>query len=200
MLKQDQVARWIIGLRDDSEADGRTLKFLEGSLRAWPRVLAHVRHELSNSTLSGDEAESLALEIWEQTLRSVWRTWQERPNLADRIENLENYMIGAFHHRLNRFLKRQRLRDAVMEFRPLEELVRMKGAVNVDEGFAPRVQRGIQLQKAYMEMKEDIRLALTAKMYGFSWKDIAKRFGIDEQNLIMRVQYAIRKVRGKVKG
>lgn len=199
MLKQDQVARWIMGLRDDSKADGRTLEFLECSSRAWPGALAHVRHELSKSALNGDEVDSLALEIWEQTLRSVWRTWQDRPNLANRIENLENYMIGAFHHRLNRRLKRQRLRDAVLEFRPLEELAQMKGAANVDEDFAPRIERGIQLQEAYTEMKEEIRLAMTAKIYGFSWRDIAKRFDIEEQNLIMRVQYAIRKVRGKLK-
>lgn len=198
MPEQDQVARWIIGLRDEGSADERTLKFLECSSRAWSSALAHVRRELAGKALNKDEIDSLALEIWEKTLRSVWRTWQWQPSAASRIENLEDYLMGAFHHRLNRHLKRQRLRDSVLEFRPLEELEQMKGAVNVDHDFVSRVQRGIQLQEAYTEMKDEIRLALSAKLYGFSWQEIAKRFHIDEQNLIMRVQYATRKIRRKL--
>jgi len=194
--EQEQVARWIIGLHDEDSADERTLKFLECSSRAWSSALAHVRHELAGKGLNNDEIDSVALEIWEKTLRSVWRTWQERPSAASQIENLEDYLMGAFHHRLNRQLKRQRLRDSVLEFRPVEELVQLKGAA--DKDFVSRVQRGIQLEEAYAEMKQEIRLAVSAKLYGFSWPDIAKRFHIDEQNLIMRVQYATRKIRKKL--
>src|SRR5262249_36012076 len=152
--------RWIIGLHDESSADERTLEFLESSSRAWSSALAHVRHELAGKGLNKDEIDSVALEIWEKTLRSVWRTWQQRPGAASRIENLEDYLMGAFHHRLNRQLKRQRLRDSVLEFRPIEELVQLKGAA--DKDFVSRVQRGIQLEEAYAEMKREIRLAVSA--------------------------------------
>ena len=197
MLEQDQVARWVIGLAEGDQADERTMKFLESSLRASSCAFAHVRHELSGQGLNCDEIDSLALEVWEKTLRSVWRTWQQRPNRAGRIENLENYLMGAFHHRLNRYLKQKRSRESLLEFRSLEELLTMTGAANLNEGCAPQIHRGVQLKEVYAAMNQDMRLALMAKMYGFSWAAIAKRFQIDEQNLIMRVQYAIRKIRGK---
>jgi DNA-directed RNA polymerase specialized sigma24 family protein len=197
MLEQDQVTRWVVGLADGDQADERTSKFLVSSSLAWPRVLAHVRRELSHQGLNGDEVTSLALEIWEKTLRSVWMTWQLRPSWAARIDNLENYLIGAFHHRLNRHLKQKRRRDSIVEFRPPEELVAIKGEGNVDEDYAPRIHRGIQLEQAYATMNQNMRRALIARLYGFSWSEIAEKLQIGEQNLIMRVQYAIRKARGR---
>jgi DNA-directed RNA polymerase specialized sigma24 family protein len=197
MLEQDQVARWIVGLADGDQADEQTSKFLVSSSLAWPRVLTRARNEVSHQGLNSDEITSLALEIWEKTLRSVWTTWQQRPSWAGQIQNLENYLIGAFHHRLNRHLKQKRQRDSIVEFRPLEELVEMRGAGNVDEDCAPRIHRGIQLEQAYTGMNQNMRRALLARLYGFSWSEIAAQLQIREQNLIMRVQYAIRKARGR---
>lgn len=197
MLEQDQVTRWVIGLADGDQADEQTSKFLVSSSLAWPHVLARTRNEVSHQGLNSDEVTSLALEIWEKTLRSVWTTWQQRPSWAGRIQNLENYLIGAFHHRLNRHLKQKRHRDSIVEFRPLEELVEMRGAGNVDEDCAPRIHRGIQLEQAYAGMNQNMRRALIARLYGFSWSEIAAKLQIGEQNLIMRVQYAIRKARGR---
>lgn len=197
MFEQDQVTRWVVGLADGDQADEQTSKFLVSSSLAWPHVLAHVRHELSHQGLNSNEVASLALEIWEKTLRSVWMTWQLRPSWAGQIQNLENYLIGAFHHRLNRHLKQKRRRDSIVEFRPLQELVEMKDASNVDEDYAPRIHRGIQLEQAYSGMNPNMRRALIARLYGFSWSEIAEKLQIGEQNLIMRVQYAIRKARGK---
>ncbi len=198
MIEQDQVARWVVGLAQTDHADEETSTFLGCASLAWPRVLAHARRELSQKGLGPDEIASLALEIWEETLRSVWNTWRQRPNQPRRIENLENYFIGAFHHRFNRHLKRKRLRDSLLEFRPPEELAEMKRAANVDEDYAARMHRGIQLEQAFAAMNQNIRRAVIASMYGFSWSEIAERSHIKEQNLIMRVQYALRKVRGKL--
>jgi RNA polymerase sigma factor (sigma-70 family) len=197
MLEQEQVARWIVGVAENGSVDEQTGKFLHSSSLAWPSVLAHVRHELSGQGLNGNEVTSLALEIWEETLRSVWKTWRERPSKASRIQNLENYLIGAFHHRLNRYLKRRRLRDSILEFLPPEELAELKSAKSANTDSSVRIHRRIQLEQAYGEMNETMRRAVVASMYGFSWSEIAKRFQIDEQNLIMRVQYAIRKIRQK---
>jgi len=198
MLEQDQITRWVVGLADGGQADEPTSKFLVSSSLAWPRVLAHVRNELSHKGLNSDEVTSLALEIWEKTLRSVWMTWQLRPSWAGRILNLENYLIGAFHHRLNRHLKQKRRRDSIVEFRPPEELVQIKDAGNVDEDYALRIHHGIQLEQVYAGMNQNMRRALIARLYGFSWAEIAEKLHIGEQNLIMRVQYAIRKARGRL--
>lgn len=197
MVEQDQVAKWVIGQVDGQQSDEQTLKFLECASMAWPRVLAHVRRELASHGLTSDEVTSLALEVWENTLRSVWKTWRQRPESAGRIDNLQNYLIGAFHHRLNRDLKRKRLRDSILEFRSTEQLATLSGAANVDEDYANRIDRSIQLDQVYAEMNEDTKRAVIARVYGFSWTEIGEHLHIEEQNLMMRVQYAIRKIRDK---
>lgn len=197
VLDQDQVARWVVGLTDGAQADEQTGRFLECSSLAWPCVLAHVRRDLTRQGLNSDEIKSLAIEIWEETLRSVWKTCQLRPKSVARIENLENYLIGSFHHRFNRRLKRKRVRDSMLEFLPPAELADIRGTANVDEDYAVRIHRGIQLERIYAEMNQNVRRAIIARIYGFSWAEIADRLQIEEQNLIMRVQYAIRKVRNR---
>jgi len=196
VLEQDQLAQWVVGpLTENTNEKGKEL--VEASRRAWPRVLAHTRRELSHRELIGPEITSLALEIWEAVLRSVWRTLQ-RSHRAAGIRDLENYLIGAFHHRLNRRLQRMRCRDAVLEFLPPEKLVEIPSPETVDEQQAVRTHRRIQLDQVYAMMDENIRKAMIARAYGFSWSEIAKTFQIEEQNLIMRVQYALRKVREKL--
>lgn len=196
MVDQDQVVRWVIGLVNGCQADDQTCKFLECSNAAWPSVLAHVRHEVADQGLSSDEVTSLALEIWEKTLRSVWKTWREQDG-PSHIDNLQNYLIGAFHHRLNRDLKRKRLQDSKLEFRSMDQLAILQNAANVDEDYANRIDRNIQLEEVYAEMNENTRRAITARVYGFSWTEIGECLHIEEQNLIMRVQYAIRKIRNR---
>jgi DNA-directed RNA polymerase specialized sigma24 family protein len=165
---------------------------------AWSSVLAHGRREAKREGLTADEGVSLAIEMWEETLRSVWKTWQQRPTLAWQIRNLESYLIGAFRHRWNRHLKRKRLHDSILEFREPEELAEMRCKANIDEDYALRIHRGMQLEKAYEWMNPNIRRAIIASAYGFSWAEIAKKLQVEEQNLIMRVQYALRKIRGRL--
>jgi RNA polymerase sigma factor (sigma-70 family) len=198
MLEQDQVARWVVGLKQEDLPDERTAKFLECSSAVWRFVLAHGRREATREGLTTDEGISLALEVWEETLRSVWKTWQQRPTWAWRIRNPEKYLIGAFRHRWNRHLKRKRLHDSILEFREPQELAEMQCEANMDEDSALRIYRGMQLEQAYQWMNPKIRHAIIASAYGFSWAEIAKKLGIDEQNLIMRVQYALRKVRDRL--
>lgn len=194
MLEQDQLAQWIVGSEEDP-ANESTRNFVAASRAAWPRALAQTRRELSNQGLSRAEIESLALEIWELVLRSVWRTWQSRENA---IKDPENYLIAAFCHRLNRRLKLKRRRDAVLEFLPPEKLIEVSGRDNGDAGCELRIHRGIQLEQVYAMMDERTRKAFIARVYGFRWAEIAETFEIQEQNLIMRLQYAIRKIRGKL--
>lgn len=197
MLEHDQLAKWIVGLAAEDTASDQAREFVQASQQAWPRVLAHVRRELS-AHARGAEITSLALEIWEDVLRSVWKTLR-RPNGASEVRDLENYLIGTFHHRLNRRLQQERRRDAILEFVPPEKLIELPARDNNNlEDSAARIDQRIQLNQVYGMLDENVRKAIVARIYGFSWAEIAKTFQIEEQNLIMRVQYAIRKIRGKL--
>jgi DNA-directed RNA polymerase specialized sigma24 family protein len=57
------------------------------------------------------------------------------------------------------------------------------------------MQHSIQMEKVYASLDDNIRRVLIARIYGFSWGEIAQHFQIEEQNLVMRVRYAIRKIR-----
>jgi DNA-directed RNA polymerase specialized sigma24 family protein len=58
-----------------------------------------------------------------------------------------------------------------------------------------RIQQRIQLTQAYEMMDDCVKKAVIARLYGYSWSEIAKMSQLKEQNLVMRVQYAFRKIR-----
>jgi DNA-directed RNA polymerase specialized sigma24 family protein len=195
MVEEEQVARWVVGLAEGAQADNQTQQFLDAARLAWPHVLAHTRRELSGRRLSSGEVTSAAFEIWEEVLRSVWGTLRRHPDALHQIRSMENYLVGIFHHRLNRRLKYGRSRDTVLEFLPPEDLESLKALGHVDEGYATRLHQNIQMEKVYAQLDEKVRRALIARIYGFSWGEIAQHFQVEEQNLIMRVRYAIRKIK-----
>lgn len=197
MIDEEVVANWVANLAVLQNTEAQSERFAEAARVAWPRVITCTRRSVSNRQITSAEATSLALEIWEVTLRSVWNTLQQDPDGEARIDNLTNYLIGAFHHRLNQRLRKDKQRDAVIEFMPLEELMVLEkpGTASSDSEFD--LYRKIQLTELYTAMDEHVRQALIARTHGFSWCEIATEMGVNEQNLIMRVQYAIRKVRNK---
>jgi DNA-directed RNA polymerase specialized sigma24 family protein len=194
MLEQDQLANWIVGLASGDAADEKAEAFIRASQQAWPRVLAHTRRELSNQRLSTAEIVSLALEVWEVVLQSIWKTLG-RANGVSEIRDLENYLIGTFHHRLNRELEKVRLRGAILEFLAPEKLAELTGQGCTDTDYSARIDKEIQLKQVYAMMDDCVRRAMVARAYGFSWSEIATTLQVGEHNLIMRVQYAIRKIR-----
>jgi len=197
MLDHAVVTKWAVGLAVLKEADIQSERFFSAAQLAWPRVLACTRRSVSNRQLSAAEVTSLTLEIWETALRSVWKTLQEIPDGEAKIENLSSYLIGAFHHRLNQHLRKDKHREAVLEFVPPEELSELEKPATPEDDSEVRMYRKIQLMEVFTAMDELVRRALIARTHGFSWREIAHQMDIDEQNLIMRVQYAIRKMRNK---
>ena len=195
MVEQEQIARWIIGLAANETADAKATEFLAAVRLGWPRVLAHARRELAGRNLSSNEITSVTFEVWEEVLRSVWNTLCRPTDTAREIHNLENYLIGIFHHRFNRRLKYKRSRDAILEFLPPEKFEALTCTASIDDTYAARMHQSIQMDQVYDQLDEKIRKALVARIYGFSWGEIARHFEIEEQNLVMRVRYAIRKVR-----
>ncbi len=198
MGEQDQFTRWVIGLTEECEADAQTTVFIESACMAWPRVLRYTHRELLTLYLNRSESTSLAQEIWEEVLRSVWKTLRQGTNSGAQIHSLENYLIGTYRHRLARRLKEMRLRNAHLEYLPPEELAEVQGIGHTDEHFSVRIHDEIQLDKVYATLGEDMKRAFLARTYGFSWSEIAKRFAIGEQTLIMRMQYAIRRARSRL--
>ena len=81
--------------------------------RLWPRVQAHARRALANK--DSDDSVALAAEVWEGVLQSVSKTRQRRNGKGAEILDLEAYLFGAFHHRFNRALKKERRRQATIE-------------------------------------------------------------------------------------
>jgi DNA-directed RNA polymerase specialized sigma24 family protein len=195
MVEEEQIARWVIGLEKGDPADEQAQQFLSGARLAWPHVLAHTRRELAGRRLNSSEITSTTFEIWEEVLRSVWKTLGRKPDAALQIRSMENYLVGVFHHRLNRRLKSGRSRDTALEFLPPEDLESLKAGGSIDECYTTRLHQNIQMEKVYAQLNDKVRNALIARIYGFSWGEIAQHFQIEEQNLIMRVRYAIRKVK-----
>ena len=200
MVDQEIVAKWVVDLTVLPNPEVQSEKFSEAAQLAWHRILACTRRSVWNRQVTSAEAMSLALEIWEATLRSVWNTLRQTPDDEARIENLTNYLIGAFHHRLNQHLRKNKQRDAVLEFMPPEELVELEKPGTADRDSELDIYRKIQLTELYSALDDPVRQALIARTHGFTWREIATELGMDEQNLIMRVQYAIRKMRNKFAG
>ena len=84
--------------------------------RLWPRVQAHAHREQPGK--SSDEALDFASEVWEGVLRSVAKTIQRSNGRNWRIKNMEAYLFGAFHHRFNRALKKERRRLQTIQHLP----------------------------------------------------------------------------------
>lgn len=200
MVDQEVVANWVVNVTALQAVGIQVDRFIEAARLAWPRVLACTKRSVDNRQFNAAEAASLALEIWEVALRSVWMTLQQTSEEEARIENLSNYLIGAFRHRLNQNLKKGRHRDAFVDFVPPETLSGLERPGTSGESCAVQIHRKIQLMEIYTAMDESVRQAVIARTHGFSWREIADDMGIEKQNLIMRVRYAIQKTRDKFAG
>jgi DNA-directed RNA polymerase specialized sigma24 family protein len=200
MLDQEVAANWVANVAALQAVGIQVDRFIETARLAWPRVLACTKRSVYDQQINAAEAASLALEIWEATLRSVWMTLQQTREEDARIENLSNYLIGAFRHRLIQHLKKSKHRDAFVDFVSPEALSGLERPEMFQESCAVQIHRKIQLTEIYTALDESVRQAVIARTHGFSWREIADDMGIEKQNLIMRVRYAIRKMRDKFAG
>lgn len=163
--------------------------------RLWPRIQAHARRELANK--SYDEAVVLATEIWEGVLRSVAKTLQrsngERPHIAD----LDAYLFGAFRHRFNRALRKERRREETIKLVPSTSDLELMQQAH-DSKSVRDLERSIQVKEALQSMDEWTRKVWTARQYGYSWREIAKHLRLTEPQAKLRFRYAIGKLRARL--
>jgi DNA-directed RNA polymerase specialized sigma24 family protein len=199
MDKPDPYRDWVLlgtkeGLTGSALAVDQEL--LAAARNAWPHVLAHVRGELFDKAL-GAERTALAADIWDTVLRSVAKTRKRNQDHRPPISNLESYLIGVFHHRFNRFLKREQKRAETVELvSSALDLERFEAAVDSD--WAEQLERAIAVRQITDRMDGWTRKVWQARQYGFSWKEISGWLGVTEQQAKMKFQYSLEKIRQNI--
>ncbi|MHB8541207.1 MAG: sigma-70 RNA polymerase sigma factor region 4 domain-containing protein [Candidatus Acidiferrales bacterium] len=171
-------------------------ELLAAAREAWPHVLAHVRAELSDKEL-GSERTALAADVWERVLRSVAKTRQRNKDHRPAISDLESYVIGVFHHRFNRLLKKEQKRVRTIELvSSMLDLERFETAI--DTKWAEQLERAIAVRQITDRMGGWTKKVWRARQYGYSWKEISRWLGVTEQQAKMKFQYNLEKIRQNI--
>ena len=196
MQKPDPYGEWVL-FRSENEKDRNPFpvqdELLAAAREAWPRVLAHTRRELSDRSVSLEKT-ALAADVWERVLRSVSRTLDRKGDRRPPISDLQSYLFGAFLHRFNRVLKREKRRVERIELiASLHDLERLQTATRAE--WVSDLERTITVNQIVAHMDEWTRKAWKARQFGYSWKEIAHRLGQNEQQTIMKFRYGLEKTR-----
>jgi RNA polymerase sigma factor (sigma-70 family) len=157
--------------------------------RLWPRIKAHVRRKFSNN--NSEDGMALAAEVWEAALISVSKTLQRknRPVVVD----MEAYLFGVFLHRFNRAMQRERRREQTFEnVDSATDLERISGGQ--DRKSAPDLERSVQIQEVIENMDAWTRDVFAARVYGYSWREIAEIQGMEESRTRLRFRYLLNKI------
>ena len=163
--------------------------------RLWPRIQALAHREQQEKT--SDEALALATDVWEGVLQSVAKTIQRSNRKSWRIKNTEAYLVGAFHHRFNRALRKERRRREIIQYlRASPDLERLRQAH--DSKAARDLERSIQVNEAVRRMDDWTRKVWAARQYGYSWREIAVHLGLTEPQAKLRFRYAIGRLRARL--
>jgi RNA polymerase sigma factor (sigma-70 family) len=198
MEEPDPYGEWVIlqGKQDKPGALNSDEELLTAAREAWPRALAHARRELRGKTVGPDRA-PLAEEIWEKVLRSVLRTRQRLPHRRPQAADLPAYLMGAFHRRLNRVLRREQRRRDVFDLFP-SSLALEKCESARDIQWASQLEQDIALETVLAHMDESTRAIYWARQFGYSWKEIAGRLGISERHAKRKLADGIEKTRKRL--
>jgi DNA-directed RNA polymerase specialized sigma24 family protein len=167
-------------------------ELLETARRLWPSIQAHACKERSGK--SREDALALATEVWEGVLQSVAKSLQRASGKRPAIQDLDAYLFGAFHHRFNRaLLKERRIREPLEQLAFEDDLGRLQ---HVHSSEAQRiVEQQIQVREAIEKMDDWTRKIWAARQYGYSWREIAHNFHLTEPQVKLRFRYAITRLR-----
>lgn len=163
--------------------------------RLWRRVQAHARKKLPNS--DPDDSTTLAAEVWESALQSVSRTFQRRREARSRIADLDAYLFGIFLHRFNRALRRERRRQETVEAVPsTRELEQLPAAQ--DWRSARNLEHSLEVQEIIENMDSWTREVFAARVNGYTWREIAELYGLNENQAKLRFGHALRKLAARL--
>lgn len=161
----------------------------------WPRVQAHARRELANK--NSDEAVVLANEVWEGVLQSVAKTLQRSNEKSPQVKDLEAYLFGAFQHRFNRALMKERRREETIKLVPSAQDLELLQHAH-DSKAVWDLERSIEIKEVIQNMDEWTRKVWIYRQYGYSWREIAKHLRLTEAQAKLRFRYAIGKMRARL--
>lgn len=199
MEKPDPYGDWV--LFQAKKGEGETSAAPDGELisaarEVWPRVLAHAKRESGPEGLGSDGA-SLAQQVWEQVLRSVSKTRQRNTDHHPPISDLQSYLFGAFIHRFNRALLRERRRLETIELVSSSlDLDRIESAQ--DTGWVEELERAITIRQITNRMDGWTKKVWQARQYGYSWKEISVWSGLSEQAAKKKFEYGLEKTRQRI--
>lgn len=194
MRTPDPYGDWFIS--KDKTGSPVDEKLVTAAREAWPHVLAHARRQLSDKHFGPDKT-AFAEEVWRAVLQSVARALQRRTDHQPPIADLPSYLIGAFHRRFNRALKReQKIADRLEFVSSTQDLERLQGAV--DSHWVSDLERTIAINEIIEHMDPWTREAWKARELGYSWKEIAGYLGQNEQQVQMKFRYGLKKTRDRL--
>ena len=191
MSKSELKPEWVLS---NSRQLENNPELTEIASRLWPRVRAHARKQLANQ--NSDDSETLAAEVWESVLRSVSKTLGRHHETTPTVLNLESYLFGAFLHRFNRALKRERRRREIIKPVATRELEQLPGAR--DWKSADGMERSLQVQEVMDSMDAWTRRVFAARLYGYTWKEIAELHELSESKAKLRFRYALRRLAARL--
>lgn len=199
MDKPDPYGDWAI--RGDEPDRNGTVSPEEEELRnaareAWPHVLAHARRHLAGKGLGLDET-AIAREVWEGVVRSASKALKRKGFAPKAIQDMQSYLIAGFHHRFNRVLKREHKRLQTIRYVPSPaDLDRIASAS--DTQWVSDLERAITVREIIAHMDDWTRKVWGARQYGYSWKEIAKRLGLSEEQAKKRFRYGLEKTKNRL--
>jgi len=199
MGRPDPYGDWVLFGGEHGEG-ARTVgidgELLTAAREVWPHILAHARSELAGKEF-GRERTAIAAEVWDGVLRSVAKTRQRNNNHHPPISDLQSYLIGAFHHRFNRFLKREQRRLETIELLSNDaDLERIESAL--DTTWVEELEKAIAVRQIADHMDGWTRKALEARQYGYSWREIGAWSGLSEQTVKKKFEYGVEKTRKRI--
>lgn len=199
METPDPYGEWVLFAREP-DAGGPPLpvdqELLAAARKAWPHVVAHARHTLLNSD-SGRERAAFASEIWDSVLLSVAKTRRRNKNLRSPIMDLESYLIGTFHHRFNRELKKEQKRAEKFEaFSSVLDLEQFEAATDAE--WVEQLIRSIAANQITDLMNPWMKKVWNGFQCCYSWKAIAAWLGITESQARMKFYYGLQKIRQSI--
>lgn len=172
-------------------------ELVQSAKRVWPRIASYVRRQF-NGEIPSDERDRLAVDTWEAVLQSIAKTLARTKVGPRTILDLDAYLIGAFQHRFIRAVRKEKRRAQIVQATAPDELSRLAELRSTD--WSKDLERGLQIKQIVASMDEWARDVWTSYQYGYSWREIAARYGITEQQAKMRFRYAILKARDRITG
>jgi DNA-directed RNA polymerase specialized sigma24 family protein len=194
--KPDPYGEWVLfGIKARPDGDPLPVDedLLTAARKAWPRVLAHVRGELFDKEL-GPERTAIASGVWDRVLLSVAKTRLRNRDRRPPISDLESYLIGVFHHRFNRLLRKEQRRSETIELvASVAELEQFEAAL--DTRWAEQLELDIAARQITSRMNPWTKKVWLAQQLKYSWKQIAGWLGMTEQQAKAKYYYNLEKIR-----